>query len=318
MTSDRRGLAAGVSSEASTLEVEILAVVARANQINAGEDYPVHKRRIIGAILRAIAESALFQNHLSQSREAFGDAVKEASVAISWYLDDLDRPFARLEEDILRRLREVPAASDLKTRYPDDRDAECVRRRGLIAALLGAAQSNTFDRPHSNEIVIDPADIDQQNRTDLSAAINDFYIDLGRLDGGQDAKYCLAKAETRPDRFIEPGTKRDALIWAMVAIDTGADHPVYNTQEKRCALFSEYVDCASASLLKYLQALRKGVRHDDRKRFSPAEHQSFKDRCAQVRRLTQKGENALDLLLPGVRGWHDRQLPKPASKGKTG
>lgn len=318
MTVDHCGLGAAIPTNTPSLEIEILSEIVRASRENTNTDYHARERRLIGAILRAVAGSTLFRQLLSQSNDPFEEAIKEASVAISWYLHDLDRPFARLEEDILRRLREVPAASDLKTRYPDDRDAECVRRRGLIAALLGAAQSNTFDRPHSNEIVIDPADIDQQNRTDLSAAINDFYIDLGRLDGGQDAKYCLAKAETRPDGFIEPGTKRDALIWAMVAIDTGDDHPVYNTQEKRCALFSEYVDCASASLLKYLQALRKGVRHDDRKRFSPAEHQSFKDRCAQVRRLTQKGENALDLLLPGMRGWRDRQLPKPASKGKTG
>jgi hypothetical protein len=318
MTVERTGLAAGVALDAPTLEAEIITALMQVRNSVTRREGDGYAQKQVAAILRAVAESEMLERHLADSDADFAAMVGDAAAAVAAHLSEVERPTSLLEDDILSRLRAVPSTAKLKELYHDDRDAECARRRGLIAGLLGAVQCNIFRQPHSDEIVIDPNDIDLKNRFDLSAALSDLYRDLDRLDAGKDAKYCLAKAETQPDGYVEPKNKRDALIWAMVAIDRGAGHPIYNTQEKRCALLSEYEECAPASLVKYLQALRKGVQHDERSRFSPEEHQSFQERCARLRVLKQNGENALDLLLPVVRGWYVRKLPKSASKGKTG
>lgn len=318
MTVVRSGPGAAIPTGVPTLESEILTELVRAQRENTAMDYHIRERRLIGAILRAVAGTAMLRDQSSQTSDPFDEAIKEASVAINGYLHDLDRPFARLEDDILRRLRDVPSVSELEALYHDARDAECVRRRGLIAALLDAATSNTFDRPVADEVFIDPHDIDQQNRSNLAAAIRDFHADRERLDAGRDAKYCLSSAGAKPDGYIEPTTKRDALIWAMVAVDLGDGHPVYNTQRSRCELVAEYVGCGPSSLLKYLQALRGGGRRDDNARFSSAEHQSFRERRACVRNLLENGENGLDLLLPVLRGWHVSALPKASSKEHAG
>lgn len=311
MTVERTGLAAGLPLDASTLEAEILSAIARANRENTDADYRVRERQLIGAILQAVAGSALFRERPPQTNDPLEEAIKEASVAISWYLHELDWPFARLEEDILRRLREVPAASDLKKRYHDDRDAECARRRGLVAALLCAASSNTFDSPVRNEIAIDPDDKDQQNRSDLSAALRDFYYDLERLDGGRDATNCLAKAQSRPLDYVEPETNRDTLIWAIVAIEVGAGHSTYRSQAKRCEFVAEYTDCKPSTLGQYLKELRGGS--VKAKKFSEQERLIFNERTTRVRSIGAKNGQGLELLLPLLHGRMRTALPKTQS-----
>lgn len=315
MTGVGSGLGASVPTDFPMLESEILREVVRALRENTAMDYHVRERRLIGAILRAVAGSALFRDQSSQTSDLFDAAIKEASVAISWYLHDLDRPFAHLEDDILRHLRDVPSASRLEELYHDDRSAECVRRRGLIAALLGAASSNTFDRLVTDEIIIDPDDKDLQNRFDLSAALRDFYLDLERLDAGREATHCLARAQRKPIDYVEPETNRDTLIWAMVAIEVGAGHPIYGSQAKRCQFVATYTDCKASTLGQYLKELRGGsvkVR-----KFSEREHQIFNERAARVRSFGAKNGQALDLLLPLLYGRMKAALPKIGSVARA-
>lgn len=315
MTVDHRGLGAALPTNTPPLEIEILSEIFRASRENTDTDYHVRERRLIAAILRAVSGSTLFQQLLSQSNDPFEEAIKEASVAISWYLHDLDRPFARLEEDILRRLREVPAASDLKARYHDDRDAECVRRRGLVAALLCAASNNTFDTPATDEIVIDLEDQDQQNRHDLSAALRDLYSDFERLDAGRDTTRILAKAQSRPVEYVEPDTNRDILIWAMVAIEVGAGHPTLSSQAKRCQFVSEYTGCEPSTLGQYLKELRSGI--GKAKKFSMCEHQIFNERTARMRSIGGKNGQGLELILPLLYGRSKAALPKTQSVARV-
>lgn len=307
MTVERTGLAARVALDAPTLEAEILTALMRLRKSDgprAGADY--RKRQVV-AILGAVACSEMLHQHLNDDDADFAEMVGDAAAAVAAHLSEVERPTTRPEDDILSRLREVPTASHLQTLYHDDRDAECVRRRGLIAALVVAASSNTFNSAATEEIIIDPDDQDQQNRHDLSAALRDLYTDFERLDAGRDAKHCLAKAHRRPVDYVEPETNRDTLIWAMVAIEVGAGHPTYRSQAKRCEFVAEYTGCKPSTLVQYLKELRGGSVKV--KKFSEREFRIFNDRTKKVRSIGGRNGQGLELLLPLLHGRMKTALP---------
>jgi hypothetical protein len=307
MTTSRTGLAAGLPIDAPTLEMEILTALLQVRNSDARRTGDGYRKKQVAAILSALLGSEMLQRHLGDDDADFVEMIADATAAVATHLSEVERPTTRLEDDILTRLREVPTASHLKTLYHEDRDAECVRRRGLIAALLGAATSNTFNHPVTEEIIIDPDDQGQQNLHDLSAALRDFYFDLERLDAGRDATHCLAKAQSRPVDYVEPETNRDTLIWAIVAIEVGAGHPTYRSQAKRCEFVSEYTECKASTLGQYLKELRGGSVKV--KKFSERERLIFNERTARVRSIGAKNGQGLELLLPLLYGRMKTALP---------
>jgi hypothetical protein len=317
MTVERTGLAAGVPAEASTLEAEIFTAlmrVRRSTDRHAGHEYG---EQLVAAILGAVSGSEMLQRHLADQDVDIAEMVRDAAAAIATQLSEMERPTSRLEDDILNRLRAVPTAKALAARYGDARDAERVRRRGLIRAMLDAASNNAFVFKPSDEIIIDLDDPDFDLRSDFSVAQQDFLLDCERMDAGLKAIHCMVEADQAQNDLTPPTTQRDALIWAMVAIDTGSGHPTHKTQVTRIALAAKYTDCKASSLKEYLKELRKGRRPQEGAKFSDAEHQLFQDRSALVRKIATYRGAGWDLVLPALRGWAMAALPKPASKNRV-
>ncbi len=137
------------------------------------------------------------------------------------------------------------------------------------------------------------------------------------MDAGLKAIYCMVEADHVQNDLTPPVTQRDALLWAMVAIDTGSGHPKHRTQAMRCTLAAEYTDCRPSTLRQYLKELRQGSRPQDSAKFSEGEHQLFHDRTERVRKIATYRGAGWDLVLPALRGWSMAALPKPASKNRV-
>ena len=317
MTVERTGLAAGVSLGASTLEIEILAALLRVRNSDTRREGVDYGRKQVSAILRAVAECDMLQRHLADDDADFADMVADAAAAVATHLSEMERPTTRLEDDILTSLRAVPTREALAARYEDARDAERVRRRGLIGAVLDATIDNTFISEPSDEFIIDPDDADSANRQDFAVARKDLLQDCARMDAGLKAIHCMVEADNVQNDLTPPATQRDALLWAMVAIDTGAGHSKHRAQKIRCELAVEFTGLTPRTLGQYLKELRRGVRPQKGAKFSEAEHQLFQDRAARVRKIATYRGAGWDLVLPALRGWAKAAPPKPTFKNQV-
>ena len=137
------------------------------------------------------------------------------------------------------------------------------------------------------------------------------------MDVGLKAADCMVEADRLRNDLPPLPKKRDALIWAMVAIDTGDGHPKLKTQAMRCAIAAELIGLKPSTLGKYLKELRTGKRPQENPDFSEDEHQLFRHRAGRVRKLALPDGGGWDLVLPVVRGSAMVALPKPASKGRA-
>ena len=317
MTVVRTGLAAGVSLGASTLEIEILAALLRVRNSDTRREGVDYGRKQVSAILRAVVGSGMLQRHLADDDADYAAMVGDAATAIATHLREIEGPTTRLEGDILTRLRAVPTRAALEVRYEDTRDAERVRRRGLIGAVLDATIDNTFISEPSDEFIIHPDDADFANRQDFAVARQDFLQDCDRMDAGLKAIHCMVEADTVQNELTPPVTQRDALLWAMVAIDTGAGYSKHRTQKMRCFLAVEFTGLAPRTLGQYLKELRRGIRPQKGAKFSEAEHQLFQDSSARVRKNATYRGAGWDLVLPVLRGWSIAALPKPTFKNQV-
>jgi hypothetical protein len=317
MTVDRTGLAAGVSLGASTLEVEILAALLQVRNSDAHREGDGYRKKQVAAILRAVAESEMLQRHLTDEDAEYVAMVGDAAAAVATHLGEVERPTTRLEDDILTRLRAVPTREALSAHYEDARDAERVRRRALIGAVLDATTNNTFMSEPSDEFIIDPDDADSANRQDFAVARQDLLQDCARMDIGLKATHCMVEADRLQNDLTPAVTQRDALLWAMVAIDTGSYHPKYRTQEVRCGLAVEFTGLSPRTLGQYLKELRRDSRPQKKAKFSEAERQLFHDRSARVRKTATYRGAGWDLVLPVLRGWSIAALPKPTFKNRV-
>jgi hypothetical protein len=343
MTITRTGLAAGISPEPSALELEILMALVRVQETNDREEKETYPKKQIAAILRAVAASDLFAQSDATADPEFGQIIADAAASITAHVEEMERPNSRLEEDILMRLRAVPTEKALAKRYREPRDIKCVRRRGVLRAVLDAVWTNTFLVPDAEDFedfekiendIIDPKDRvinpkvrvlspeeiekinDITNRSDFSTARRDFHFDCERLDAGLKATHCLIEAGHEQNDLIKPVTQRDALIWAMVAIDTGAGHPVHKTQSQRLNIAAEYTSVSRGTLGQYLKELRKGVAWTEVPKFSEQEHALFKAQSERIRKLASSPGQGWELVLPALKGIFDSALPKPSSAGQ--
>ena len=341
MTITRTGLAAGISPEPSALELEILMALVRVQDTNDREEKETYPKKQIAAILRAVAASDLFAQSDATADPELGQIIADAAASITAHVEEMERPNSRLEEDILMRLRAVPTEEALAKRYGEPRDIKCVRRRGVLRAVLDAVWTNIFLVPDAEDFedfekigndIIDPKDRvlspeeiekinekinDETNRSDLSTARRDFHFDCERLDAGLMATHCLIKAGHEQNDLIKPVTQRDALIWAMVAINTGEGHPIHKTQSQRLNIAAEYTSVSRGTLGQYLKELRKGVAWTEVPKFSEEEHILFNERCEHIRELAISKGQGWDLVLPGLKGFCDSALPKPSSAGQV-
>lgn len=314
MTIDRTGLAAGLSPEPSALGMEILIALMEVQDTCDRRDGDRYRKGQIAAILRAVATSDLLKPREVDDTPEFRQMIADAEAAITAHIEELERPTSRFEDGVLQRLRAVPTRKELTTRYEDARDAERVRRRGLIGAMLSAASDHAFVCEPSDEIIIDPNNIDFENRQDFSVAWRDFLQDCARMDAGLKPIYCMVEADRFQNDLTPPSNKRDALIWAMVAIDTGQRHPKQRTQAIRCRIVAELTGYKPRTLGQYLKELRRAERPEKKPDFSEEERQLFKDRSDRVRKLASYAGAGWDLVLPVLRGWAMAALPEPSFK----
>lgn len=320
MTIERSGLAAGISPEPSALGMEILIALMEVQDTCDRKDGDRYRKRQIAAILRAVAASELFMQNDASDDPEFGQMIADAAAAMAVHVEEMERPNSRLEDDILMRLRAIPTEEALAERYHEPRDAKCVRRRGVLSAVLDAVSTNTFITEHYEdevEFIIDPDDVDANNLADFSVARRDFHFDRERLDSGLKAAFCLATAVSGPTELIKPVTQRDALVWAMVAINTGVGHPVHKTHARLCKLAAQYTGLKAGTLAQYLKELRKGKAWQEEPKFSEEEHAIFKMRSERVIKLARSQGQGWDLVLPALKGFLDSALPKPSSVGQT-
>lgn len=271
MTVERTGLAAGVPIDAPTLEMEILTALLQVRNSDDRREGSGYAKKQVAAILRAVAGSEMVQRHLGDDDADFVEMIADATAAVATHLSEIERPTTRLEDDILTRLREVPTRAALSAHYEDARDAERVRRRGLIGAVLDATTNNTFMSEPSDEFIIDPDDADSANRKDFAVARQDLLQDCARMDNGLKATHCMVEADRVQNDLTPPATQRDALIWTMVAIDTGAGHSKHRTQKMRCLLAVEFTGLTPRTLGQYLKELRRGSGKQGGEKFSEAE-----------------------------------------------
>ena len=320
MTITRTGLAAGIPPEPSALELEILMALVRVQDTYDRREKETYREKQIAAILRAVAASDLFTQNDDEDDPEIGQMIADAAAAITAHVEEMERPNSRLEEDILIRMRAVPTEEALAKRYREPRDVKCVRRRGVLRAVLDAVWTNTFVTVHYEDVVefiVDPDDVDTNNLGEFSIARRDFHIDCERLDAGLMATHCLLQAGHEQNDLIKPVTQRDALIWAMVAIDTGVGHPVHKTHTRLCKLAAQYTGLTAGTLGQYLKELRKGVAWTEVPKFSEEEHALFNARSERIRKLASSPGQGWELVLPGMKGFFDSALPKPSSAGQV-
>lgn len=320
MTITRTGLAAGISPEPSALGLEILIALMRVQDTHDRREKETYRKKQIAAILRAVAASELFTQNDAEADPESGQMIEDAAASITAHVEEMERPNSRLEEDILMRLRAVPTEKALAERYHEPRDAKCVRRRGVLGAVLDAVSTNTFVTEHYEdevEFIIDPDDVDANNLADFSVARRNFHFDRERLDSGLKAAFCLATAVSGPTELIKPITQRDALIWAMVAIYTGVGHPVHKTHTRLCKLAAQYTGLTAGTLWQYLKELKKGKVWVEKPHFSEEEHAFFIARSDLIRKLARSKGQGWDLVLPALKGFFDSALPEPSSRGQV-
>ena len=326
MTIARTGLAAGIPPEASTIGLEILMALMRVQDTNDRTEKETYPKKQIAAILRAVAASDLFAQNDAADDPEFEQMIEDAAAAIAANVEEIEWPNSRLEDDILMRLRAVPTEEALVKRYREPRDVKCVRRRGVLRAVLDAVCKNTFLVPHAEDIedyVIDPKDIeitydiDTINLLDFLTAQRDFRFDCERLDAGLMATHCLIKAGHEQNDLIKPVTQRDALIWALVAINTGQGHPIHKTQSQRLKIAAEYTSVSRGTLGQYLKELRTGEAWKEIPKFSEEEHALFNERSERIRKLARSQGQGWYLVLPAIKGFFDSALPKPSSAGQV-